>query len=148
MGELVMKTAILIFLVCLSHSAIAETYKCIQSGRTIYSSSPCGDNAQVVPNHITPLEEQPRTIYREPNPVREVPPPKGVKPVQAVAPVQSAAPVINCDYEDAEFEAVKKAMRAGYPASASNYWHDRFVKARDAYASCEARRQKSLPKKY
>jgi hypothetical protein len=137
-----MKTIIWLFLVCLSHSAIAETYKCIQSGKTIYSSSPCGDNAQVVPNHITPLDQQPRTIYREPNPVREVPPPKEAKPVQ------SATPVIDCDYEEAEFEAVKKAMRAGYPASASNYWHDRFVKARDAHDSCEARRQKSLPKKY
>jgi len=78
------------------------------------------------------------------------------EPVQApptvktvVAPVQPvAAPVINCDYEEADFEAVKKTMRAGYPASASNYWHVRFVNARDTYDSCEERRQKSLSKTY
>lgn len=149
MGEVVMKTAILIFLVCFSHSAIAETYKCVQSGRTIYSSSPCGDNAQVVGNHIMAVEPSYRPIIQEQSSAME-------KPVQAsptvktvVAPVQPvAAPVINCDYEEADFEAVKKTMRAGYPASASNYWHVRFVNARDTYDSCEERRQKSLSKTY
>jgi aspartyl protease family protein len=53
MGEVVLKTAILIFLVCFSHSAIAETYKCIQSGKTTYSSSPCGDNAKIIGSHVS-----------------------------------------------------------------------------------------------
>jgi len=90
----------------------------------------------------------PDVIIQQTNAVQAAPPPTVVKPVQTVAPVQVASSVVNCDYEEAEFEAVKKAMRAGYPASASNYWHDRFVEARDAYDSCEERRQKSLPKRY
>jgi len=59
-------------------------------------------------------------IIQETNAVQAVPPPSVVKPVQAVAVV------VNCDYEEAEFEAVKKAIREGYPASQSNYWHDQF----------------------
>jgi TonB family protein len=65
-----MKTIILFFLVCFSHSAIAITYKCIQSGKIIYSTSPCGDNAQVVPNHITPLDGTLSAIDQEPYPVQ------------------------------------------------------------------------------
>jgi len=48
-----MKTAILIFLVCFAHAAIAETYKCVQSGKTIYSSFPCGDNAKTIESHVS-----------------------------------------------------------------------------------------------
>lgn len=81
-------------------------------------------------------------IIQQANAIQEAQPPTAVKPVQAVAPV------VNCDSEEAEFEAVKKAMRAGYPASLSNYWHDRFVNARDTYDTCEERRQKSLRKGY
>jgi len=62
-----MKTIILILLTCISHSAIAETYKCIQSGETVYSTSPCGDNAQVVPNHITPRDISTPAINQEPS---------------------------------------------------------------------------------
>jgi hypothetical protein len=137
-----MKTIILLFLVCLSHSAIAETYKCIQSGKTTYSSSPCGDNAQAVENHITRMDGMSEAIIQETNAVQAAPPPTVVRQVQAIAPV------VNCDNEEAEFEYVKKAMRAGYPASDSNYWHARFVNARDTYDTCEERRQKSLRKSY
>ena len=143
-----MKTKIIIFLVCFSHTAIAESYKCIQSGRTIYSSSPCGDNAQVVQNHVTPIDGPPSTIYQEPNSDQMTSHPPVKAPVQVAVPSQVPAPVIKCDYEEAEFEAVKKAMRAGYPDSQSNYWHERFVNARDAYDLCRERLQKSLPKKY
>jgi clan AA aspartic protease (TIGR02281 family) len=48
-----MRAIIIIMLVCLSQFAIAETYKCIQSGLTIYSSSPCGDNATIIKNHVS-----------------------------------------------------------------------------------------------
>lgn len=48
-----MRTIILMMLVCLSQSAIAETYKCIQSGQTTYSSDPCGDNATIIENHVS-----------------------------------------------------------------------------------------------
>jgi hypothetical protein len=146
--EVVMKTATLIFLVCFSLSATAETYKCIQSGKTTYSSSPCGDNAQVVGNHIT-VEPLYRPIIQEQGSARKQPVKVSPAVKTAVAPVQPvSAPVINCDPEEANFEAVKKAMREGYPASLSNYWHDRFVRARDAYDSCEERRQKGISGKY
>lgn len=48
-----MKMIILMMLVCLAQSAIAETYKCIQSGQTTYSSDPCGDNATIIENHVS-----------------------------------------------------------------------------------------------
>jgi clan AA aspartic protease (TIGR02281 family) len=48
-----MKIAILIILYCFSCSAFAETYKCVQSGKTTYSSLPCGDNAQITESHVS-----------------------------------------------------------------------------------------------
>jgi len=142
-----MKTTMLIFLVCFSHSAFAETYKCIQSGKTIYSSFPCGDNAQAVVNHITTIDGLPHAINQEPNSVQTAPVQSVVAPVQVVEPVKVAIPIINCDYEEAEFEAVKKVMRAGFTASQANYLHDRFVQTRDAYDLCRERLQKNLSKK-
>lgn len=70
-----MKAAILsIFtLLCFSHSVLAETYKCVQSGETIYSTSPCGDNAQVVPNHILPRVDSQTMKDQEPYSVQAAP---------------------------------------------------------------------------
>jgi clan AA aspartic protease (TIGR02281 family) len=48
-----MKIIILIVLYCFSQSAIAEIYKCTQSGKTTYSSFPCGDNAQITESHVS-----------------------------------------------------------------------------------------------
>jgi clan AA aspartic protease (TIGR02281 family) len=48
-----MKIAIAIFLVCIFHSAAAQTYKCVQSGRTVYSEIPCDGNATLVENHVS-----------------------------------------------------------------------------------------------
>ena len=59
-----MKFLILMLLTCVTHPAFADTYKCIQSGKTTYSTSPCGDNAQVVSNGNTPLNESPITRYQ------------------------------------------------------------------------------------
>jgi hypothetical protein len=144
-----MKTTILIMLVCLSHSAMAETYKCVQSGETIYSSSPCGDNAQVVANHIMTIDALPRENIQEQNSDQTAPvEPAAPTERSAVVPAQAAAaPAITCTSEEAAFEAVKKAIRAGYPASLSNYWHDRFVQTRDAYDLCREKLQKSMAKK-
>lgn len=48
-----MRTIVLIMLVSIPQFAIAETYKCIQSGQTTYSSDPCGGNATVIENHVS-----------------------------------------------------------------------------------------------
>lgn len=48
-----MKTTIFIFLFCLLHSAVAETYKCVLSGRTTYSSTPCDGNAQIIQQRLS-----------------------------------------------------------------------------------------------
>ena len=48
-----MRTIIWIMLVCIPQFAVAETYKCIQSGTTTYSSTPCGDNATIIENHVS-----------------------------------------------------------------------------------------------
>lgn len=144
-----MKTTILIMLVCFLHSAMAETYKCIQSGKTIYSTSPCGDNAQVVESHIMTIDGLPREIIQEQDSGQTAPDhPAAPREGSAVVPAQAvAAPTMTCTSEEAAFEAVKKALRAGYPASLSNYWHDRFVKTRDAYDLCMEKLQKSIAKK-
>ena len=55
-----MRTTILIFLVCVFHAAVAETYKCVQSGTTTYSSTPCEGNAQVIQQHISVSEDSGR----------------------------------------------------------------------------------------
>jgi aspartyl protease family protein len=51
-----MRTTILILLICIFHTAVAETYKCVQSGTTTYSSTPCGDNAQIIQQRISVSE--------------------------------------------------------------------------------------------
>lgn len=144
-----MKTTILIMLVCFSHSAIAETYKCIQSGKTIYSSFPCADNAQVVANHIMTIDALPRENIQEQDSVQAAPiQPAAPRERSAVLPARAvAAPTITCTSEEAAFEAVKKAIQAGYPASLSDYWHYRFVKTRDDYDLCREKLQKSMAKK-
>ena len=48
-----MKTTILILLFCLSNFAVAETYKCVQFGRTTYSSSPCDGNAKIIQQQVS-----------------------------------------------------------------------------------------------
>jgi aspartyl protease family protein len=48
-----MKTTISILLFCLSHSAVAQTYKCVQSGKTTYSELPCDVNAKIVENRVS-----------------------------------------------------------------------------------------------
>jgi aspartyl protease family protein len=48
-----MKITILILFFCLSHSAVAETYKCVQSGRTTYSSTPCDGNSQIIQQRLS-----------------------------------------------------------------------------------------------
>lgn len=144
-----MKTIIFIFLFCLSHSAVAETYKCIQSGKTIYSSSPCGKNAQVVENHIMTVDALPQAIVQEQNSAQTAPVQPTAPTVKlTVVPTQSvAASAITCTNEEAAFEAVKKSMRAGYPASQANYWHERFTETRDAYDLCREKLQKSISNK-
>jgi len=75
-----MKTIALILLICFSHSAIAEMYKCVQSGETVYSNFPCGKNAQLVPDHITPQDVSSKKIYQEPHSVQ---PPNSGAPLTA-----------------------------------------------------------------
>lgn len=89
-------------------------------------------------------QEPPRKIYKEPNSVQPAPPQSLAAPVKAAAPAQVAAPVISCDGQEAAFEEVKKGMRAGYPASQSNYWLEQYKKARDAYDLCREQRQKGI----
>ena len=48
-----MRTIILIIMVCFFHTAAAETYKCVQSGRTIYSTTPCDDSAQIIKKRLS-----------------------------------------------------------------------------------------------
>jgi len=78
---MVMKAIALILLVCFSNSAIAEIYKCVQSGETVYSNFPCGKNAQLVPDHITPQDVSSQKIYQE---THSVQPPKTEAPPTAV----------------------------------------------------------------
>jgi len=131
-----MKTTILIFLFCFSHYAIADTYKCVQSGRTIYSAKPCGDNPYIIQDHITTYDASPSEIYQKQPSVKQTPTQSSVAPNKIVIPVKPAKPFSGCDYEEAAFESVKKSMRAGYPDSRSNYWHKRYEDARNAYDLC------------
>ena len=136
-----MKTIIMIFLLCFSHSAIADTYKCVQSGRTIYSTSPCGDDAQVVQDHITISDGLTSEIYQKQPAVETAPTQSSVSPIKTTIPVKPAKPFSGCDYEEATFESVKKSMRAGYPDRMANYWHERYKAARDAYDLCRKKLQ-------
>jgi clan AA aspartic protease (TIGR02281 family) len=51
--EGVMRTMTLVFLICFFHTAVAETYKCVQSGHTTYSSTPCDGNAQIINQRLS-----------------------------------------------------------------------------------------------
>jgi aspartyl protease family protein len=51
--EGLMRTMILIVLVCFFHTAVAETYKCVQSGHTTYSSTPCDGNSQIIKQRLS-----------------------------------------------------------------------------------------------
>jgi clan AA aspartic protease (TIGR02281 family) len=55
-----MRTTVLILLSCFFQAAVAETYKCVQSGSTTYSSTPCDGNAQVIQQHISVSEDSGR----------------------------------------------------------------------------------------
>ncbi|MGA9667294.1 MAG: retroviral-like aspartic protease family protein, partial [Gallionella sp.] len=55
-------TIVLMMLVCIPQFAIGQTYKCIQSGQTTYSSDPCGNDAQLIENHVSVSNESATSI--------------------------------------------------------------------------------------
>ncbi|MEQ1589564.1 MAG: hypothetical protein ABL902_04325 [Gallionella sp.] len=139
-----MKTITLIFLMCVSLLTYADVYKCVQSGKTIYSSSPCGESAQIIQRHITSFDEAPhRTLQYQNIETTQPREPVVVKVSQVSNLVSGKTTKINCEYQDAELESVKKAMRAGYPDSLSNYWHERFRNANNAIDLCKKKLRES-----
>ena len=137
------KLAVLLLLVCVPQTTYAEMYKCIASGRTVYSSSPCGADAKIIQDRVTVTNGQTLPNIQA-QASRDIPPQNSASQIQVNVPVQvnTTTQVIlptllsNCDYQEAEVEKIRKAMREGYPANKSNYWHERKRNADDDYDSC------------
>lgn len=130
-----MKITLLFLALFSAGIANAETYKCKQAGRTIYSQQPCGDNATVVESRVSvSLDPAPHPVIFEPY----TPPPLPAAVPQVVQARQ--APPADCKHEEANLEYVLKRLRDGYTVAEDNYLHARKKEFEDALHECRKRR--------
>jgi hypothetical protein len=131
-----MRTTILFLALCAVFSASAETYKCKQAGRTIYSQQPCGDNATVVESRVSVL------LDPAPHPVAPAPAPRVVQQAPAPQVVQvRPVPPADCKYQESVLENIRSRMRAGYTAAQSEYLHELQREAMAAVDACKKQLQ-------
>lgn len=131
-----MKQTLLLLVLFSALAANAETYKCKQAGRTIYSQQPCGDNATVIESRVSvSLDPAPHPVIFEP-----YTPPQRL-PAAAPQVVQARpAPPPGCKHQESALENIRSQMRAGYTAAQGEWLHERQRQAMAALDECKKRR--------
>jgi hypothetical protein len=129
-----MKTLIILFALFSAYGTVeAAVYKC--NGNT-YSQLPCGNSGPLIEN-VT-IYSPTTAVPVEASRIRDnLPAPMSSSSQTMVQPPSATSNTPkDCTQEEKSLDAIKSTMRAGYPASMSNYYHDRLREANKNLLKC------------